>query len=297
MKYIIVYHGCSSKDKAKRLPSCTPTLNQVREYVDSDRWQLCNHPGSCDSDGVSFDRTYTFVEPYCSEACETFWEGTEAMLDDKDRLGYADFTLSGEDFPVEARFGHLRVDHERAMLLYNSLIDLTDKAAREVDPPIGFPITKSYPARQIVLFLMSEKSEAGNDVMAAFPGLTLEEKVQLLQRVMGGLSMSCKFSKVAILFRSTLWLIGCVLHAEFQATDQGLRTSSCESFHLFEAAGIRDDKQWQEYAHSIVPLYLPTVSIPAAALSGHQLIGRQVSTQTSIGGASSTSFDDRYLEY
>ena len=211
-KYIIVYYGCVGKKN--KLPSCKPIRSQVREYIDSDGWHLCGKP-SC-NEVLSEVRAYTssdswhpdegtgtkdreirldvctFVEPYCSDACEKFHEATDAVDSNKDRLGYAEDEVVGGIFPVDADFGHLRVDSERVMLVYNSLIDLTNKLAQGIRTQIEFPITESYPGRLLYLFLMSPKSQAGDNIMASFPTMAQEEKVQLLQRTMGSLFVACK---------------------------------------------------------------------------------------------------------
>ena len=195
-KYIIVYHGCLSKGEGERLPSCRPMLSQVREYINSDGWHICELTGTeklCKGSKESAPvETYTFVEPYCSDSCEKFHKGIDTVEGNKDRLGYAAERVVEGEFPVVASFGHLRVDTERVMLLYKSLIGHANNAAEGVTSKVDFPITESYPARQAVLFLSSPKLQAGHPIMASFPSLELEEKVQILQRIMGTLTIASK---------------------------------------------------------------------------------------------------------
>jgi hypothetical protein len=133
-----------------------------------------------------------FVEPYRSDSCKNFHEGIGTVEGNKDRLGYANERVIEREFPVVASFGHLRVDTERVMLLYKSLIKHANKVVKEVTSKIDFPITESYPARQAVLFLRSPNSQAGHDTMALFPSMVLEEQVQILKRIMGTLSIASK---------------------------------------------------------------------------------------------------------
>jgi hypothetical protein len=133
------------------------------------------------------------VEPYCSDACEKFFEDVDEIQGNKDRLSYADDEALIEGcFPTHASFGHLRVDYERVMLLYNNLIELANNVASNVQSQIEFPITESFPARFAALFLIKDKSKLGNDMMGSFPTLELEEKVQVLQRIMGMASITSK---------------------------------------------------------------------------------------------------------
>src|ERR1700761_2929851 len=114
--YKIVYFGCLSKDE--KLPSCTPELHQIREYVNADGWHLCEDSKNEEPCGTARTETFTFVEPYCSDACEKFFEGVYAIQGHRDRLCYADDLMYEGYFPVHGCFGHLRVDYERVVLLY-----------------------------------------------------------------------------------------------------------------------------------------------------------------------------------
>ena len=195
-KYIIVYHGCLSKAEGERLPSCKPILSQVREYINSNGWHICERTGTeklCpEAEEFAHVVTFTFVEPFCSDSCEKFHEGIDTVEGNKDRLGYAAGEVTEGEFPVVASFGHLRVDTERVTLLYKSLIEQANKAAEGVMSKVDFPITESYPARQAVLFLSSPELQGGHPIMALFPSMELEEKVQILQRLMGTLTIASK---------------------------------------------------------------------------------------------------------
>lgn len=78
------------------------------------------------------------------------------------------------------------------MLIYKGLIDFASRIAQGASPEIEFPITESPPGRLMALFLRSSKSQAGNSILASFPTMVLEEKMQLLQRTMDALAIACK---------------------------------------------------------------------------------------------------------
>ena len=191
--YQIVYYGCSSK--ARRPPWCNPVINQAREYVNTEGWHLCELCYGEERCNWIRTETCTFVEPYCSDTCEKYYTGVNEIEANKDRLSYANDEVKNGRFPVSASFGHLRVDYERTMLMFESMIELTNGVANGIAPSIEFPITESFPARVAALFI-TRWMDSGPcaDILHAFPALPLEQKMQLLQRIMRATHVASKFS-------------------------------------------------------------------------------------------------------
>lgn len=204
-RYVIVYRVCkANSNRHMQLPSCTPERSQVREYVDSEGWQLCQESRNeqpC-ADTIPLSHQCTFIEPYCSDVCETYYENGAASdnMNVKDRLTYLDAPPVNGNLPPTANRGNLLVDFERVRLIYKALFRCVDRLVEELDQGLKtepgdaeFPITMSLPATATVLFLLSPLSDLSDEILNGFPTLVLEDKVQILQRVMAALSVTSKF--------------------------------------------------------------------------------------------------------
>lgn len=205
-EYVIIYRACkANSDRQLQLPCCTPRISQVREYVNSDGWQLCeecsNEEPCHQTPGVRDE--CTFIEPYCSDACEIYYEGSivKPNASIKDRFAYVDVPAVAGSLPATANRGHLLVDFERVRLIYKALFDFVEKvlsADKETEYGLGvtieFPITASFAAHAAALFLKSHKSGYCDRILLEFvEAMSVGGKIQILQRLIAAMSITRKF--------------------------------------------------------------------------------------------------------
>jgi hypothetical protein len=111
----------------------------------------------------------------------------------KDRLTYLDAPPVNGNLPLTANRGNLLVDFERVRLVYKALFRYVDKLVESEPDDAELPITRSLPATAAALFFLSPLSELSDQILNHFPAMVLEDKVQILQRVMAALSITSKF--------------------------------------------------------------------------------------------------------
>lgn len=179
---------------------CTPLKAQIREYIDAQGWQICENsemeiPCNVPYPGPHVE--YTFVEPYCSEVCEVYYEGAKINTETgtKNRSLYLDGPTVDGNLPQLANLGDLAVDFERTMLVYKSLVDFVDDLKPELkweDIELGYPITQSFVARATALFFVGPLSTAGDEIMYDFPALASKDQLHILQRVMAAMPIAGK---------------------------------------------------------------------------------------------------------
>ena len=274
-RYTIVYRSCKAKsDLSIQPPWCTPVKSQVREYVNSQGWQICD-----DSENeVPCDQTaqphieYTFVEPYCSDACEEYHEGPmeNANTRTKNRLLYLDGpTINGyRNLPQSANLGNVAVDFERVMLVYHGLLDFVDRLTPESkldDVEFDFPITQSFVARATALFLIGPLSSMRDEIIYDFPDLAIEDQVHILQRTMAAMSITSELSTHSCFLRHSLdkgktsrdrWIRRYLYYNIFVdgnfTTGRYLRTFSAQENLMSRMSETEDQtNQWNSYKEYI----------------------------------------------